>query len=200
MKKKLPLTLAAIVAICASTARAEAGIPLKLVITNGGNMPISPALIYEQSGSKALNPIGTVPSNGLVTLCQTGNPAVLSQEAQTHNDISSIQTTSGLLYPGQSVTVNVTSEAFKSIHFVGMYGMTKDTCASFDIPFSAIERVLLGIDAESTGKDQAIATGAFFPPRMPSNYSNSCVTTSSLNVAFIAWNLPLFSRPECPEV
>lgn len=71
------LLLQATIALClsvAATANAQATTKYELTITNGSQMPLSPAAIYTKNGGDSAVSVGSRPTTGFIQLCQTGNP------------------------------------------------------------------------------------------------------------------------------
>jgi hypothetical protein len=140
-------------------------------ITNGGAMPVSPAVVYVTDSEVELSRLGAAPTDGFVTLCQTGNNAPRLQELAASPAVRSIGRTAELLFPGQSLTVviDVPDPERQSIHFEAMYGLTKDTCATFTVPGTRLRE--LGVHrhdkTDVAGTDLARSTGAFADPAVP---------------------------------
>lgn len=143
-------------------------------VTNGSSMPISPGVVYTIIGQEGVTEIGQVASEGLIQLCQTGSTALLMEELKANPNVKSVSEVAGPVFPGKSSDVKVEARAphYESIHYLAMYGKTKDLCASINISNAN----LIGLEPESyseirhhimremNGNDQIISTGAFSQP------------------------------------
>jgi hypothetical protein len=142
-----------------------------LTLRNGGNMPISPGVVYVSNGPSTDVQIGQTASKGLVQLCQTGNPSLRAMELKNKMNISSISQTMGMIMPGTSVSVEVqVANVGAEVYFEGMYGKTKDTCAVGHLTSSHVEAL--------TGKDEVLSTGAFTSPGLPLMTNNVCMSAA----------------------
>lgn len=146
-----------------------------LKVTNGSAMPISPGVVYSVDGQSSTNEIGNEPTQGLIQLCQTGNPAGKISELKTDSKIKTIAQTAGPILPGQSVTVEVRlhNPRVESLHFVAMYGKSKELCAAVDIQSHALLAVYSGY-GDARGNDKVISAGAFTEPVVDGNSTGAC--------------------------
>jgi hypothetical protein len=177
---KLALVLSAFAGSMASAQPAQPHYRTYVVtITNGGAMPISPGALYASSGRKSVTEIGVQPSVGLIQLCQMGNPTTIISELKNNREVVGLTKTSGPVLPGQSALFEISfkNSGFESIHFVAMYGKTKDVCSTIDLQSPKIEQLRNGY-AEIQGNDRVIATGAFTDPTVPANAEVLCANAS----------------------
>lgn len=143
-----------------------------VTVTNGSNMPLSPAAIYvSESGLNDQKP-GATPSRGFVQLCQTGNPSTRIEELRATRMVTNVMQTSGLIQPGESRTleVAVADPAKQSIHLETMYGKTKDTCGVAAVGSHALYALKSHVSADYVTKDDALQTGAFQDPVLPAEH------------------------------
>lgn len=156
-----------------STSASSQAMTLQMTITNGSEMPISPGAVYVTNNQSSVTEIGGSASPGFVTLCTTGNPSNMVGELSTNPSVEWSNTaTNVLVYPGQSSTfqIKVSSPQTSSVHFVAMYGMTKDTCAAIDISNAQLSLLTAQTNSQINGIDRAVSTGM---------YSNAAVVSSS---------------------
>ncbi len=141
----------------------------ELTITNGSQMPVSPAVVYVKAGGESAAALGSTPTTGFIQLCQTGNTAPRSIELKALTGVDSTELTMGLLQPGESkkVVLNVSSPASQSIHVEAMYGKTKDTCVVGSINSHSLVALQQHVTSEVVSRDSAIQTGAFQNPILP---------------------------------
>ena len=162
--------------LAATTTAAWAGEHYRLTITNGSGMPLSPGALYVMDGHKSVTEVGAAPSPGLVQLCTSGNNATILDELKANREIVSVQATPGLVLPGQTISVDFfTGRSGQSVHFVAMYGKTKDTCSVIDLSRAILKETHEG---PSTGVDRAVATGAFSDPAVPQGNSGVCAAAN----------------------
>jgi hypothetical protein len=147
-----------------------------LTVTNGSQMPISPAVVYAQNGQNGKTQVGMVPTAGFVELCQTGNTSTRYQELGMDTATTFKTQTVGLLMPGQSqsVEVKVDNPRYQSVQFEAMYGKTKDTCAAFSVNSLSLYALKKHLVSEIVGKDNVLQTGAFLNPAIPSGTMDVC--------------------------
>lgn len=152
----------------------------KLRVTNGSAMPISPAVVYVKLGNAPLTKVGQMPTSGFTHLCQTGNPDERFQEVKDNASVKWVQKTSGLLLPGETVelSVPVRDVARSSIHFEGMYGKTKDTCAVFGVSAHELSKNVKG--DLLIGRDEVLSTGVFKDPTLPENTNSICTSAPTV--------------------
>lgn len=165
LKHKTCLALA--LTVVAGSAKAA---PYLLTITNGGVMPLSPAVVYVRDGQAGLATVGTEPTPGFIQLCQTGNGSLRTQELMANPSVKSVATTAmGVIMPGESRTVEleVSSPLTQSVHFESMYGKTKDACALGAAGSHALYALEQHVSPEYLAKDDAVVTGAFQGPALP---------------------------------
>jgi hypothetical protein len=131
-------------------------------------MPISGGVVYAVQGDKSDSEIGDAPSAGLIKLCQMGDPSVKTIELRANTNVKWIANTSGPLLPGQKVTIDVgvPNEQQQSLHFVAMYGKSKELCSAIDVSSHA-PRTLRYSD-EIIQTDSVLNAGAFADPVIPS--------------------------------
>ncbi len=167
LTKKLALAFA--LSVLLGNTNAVAATTYLLSITNGGVMPISPMAVYVKDGQNGVASVGQEPSAGLIQLCQMGNPAKLVQELRMDSSVKMVTQTTSPILPGESkvIEVRVASPRLQSIHFVSMYGKTKDVCASGFVGSHSMYALRQHITSEILGKDNVIQTGAFLDPALP---------------------------------
>lgn len=167
--------------IVALSTHAHAAVRYELTITNGSQMPISPGAAYVKSGGESAAPIGSTATSGFVQLCQTGNVANRIVELKANSNVSFVAQTSGPILPGESrsVEIEVGNPQRQSIHFEGMYGKSKDACGVGTLGSQSLTSLLQHFTSEVVEKDNAVSTGAFLEPSLPSG-------TTSLDAAVCA--------------
>ncbi|CAN5623073.1 hypothetical protein BH10BDE1_BH10BDE1_09480 [soil metagenome] len=162
------LGLASTIAFAAS-AQAAAPVTYLLSITNGSQMPLSPAVIYTKVGSAPAAEIGTEATTALIQLCQMGKADVRKAELLNDKTTTFATATTAMLFPGETkvVEVEVQDPKTQSIHFETMYGKTKDVCGVAS--FSSHNLIALNqhVTTNVRSKDDVILTGAFADPRLP---------------------------------
>lgn len=146
---------------------ASAGVKYEITLTNGGSMPVSPAVVYAGAPVPNTAP-GQNPTAGFIRLCQTGNPADRAQEI-SNEGASHVVQTPGPILPGQSQTVEVEVKdpTKQSIHFEAMYGKSKDACASVTVGSHALVALKQHVAPEVLTRDSVLVTGAFTVPSLP---------------------------------
>lgn len=152
-------------------------------VTNGGEMPISPVAVYVTGSETTSSALGMPASPGFVKLCQTGNPDLRLQELDADPAVRSTYRTTALLMPGMSemVEVEVRDPRSQKIHFEGMYGKSKDACATFTVQSAALVDLASGRNMDATGQDRVVSTGAFPDPALPAgtDATNACAAFST---------------------
>ncbi len=146
-----------------------------LTITNGSAMPISPGVVFSADEKVTKGLVGGEASNGLITLCKSGNPDLLVEELKMKMGISNIQKIGSPTLPGASaqVMLKVGSLEKQNLRFLAMYGKTIDACSVIDISsFDLIHAVRLNHGVR--GVDQVISTGAFSDPVVPEFLTSYC--------------------------
>lgn len=145
---------------------AEASVKYHLTLTNGGQMPFSPAVIYVRNGQAKDLSIGSQPSLGFVKLCQTGNPVDRAKELKTDKAVYALTTSSAPILPGESkdIVIEVSNSAKQSIHIEAMYGKTKDVCAVGYIGGHNLYAVESKVFSDYFAKDSVVGSGAFLEP------------------------------------
>jgi hypothetical protein len=145
----------------------------QLSLTNGSSMPISAGVVYVTEDQKSLTQIGDTPTQGLINLCQMGDPTLELAEVKGNKSVS-LALTSGGIMPGQTITVpvNVPNPSNESVHFIAMYGKSKEACASVWIESQNL------LDREHSGTDNVISAGAATEPMIISstNLQSICQT------------------------
>ena len=138
-------------------------------VTNGGSMPISPGVLYLTRSSSGLEGLGSPASAGLVQLCQMGNPTGRAAELATSSAVRRVVKTDGPILPGasRSTQFRATPRDFNGLHFVAMYGKTKDTCATISVGKVELWAAAGGAPHVVEGSDRVIATGAFREAVLP---------------------------------
>ena len=161
MKKYLLLTLLAPTLSFASAS-------YRLTITNGSSMSLSPAVLYVSSSSIPLSRVGANPIPGFTKLCQTGDNSTRYEEVGASSMVAFKTKTNGLIFPGESVVVNVklTHPLQQTVHFEAMYGKSKDVCAVASISGRDL------VEGKMNFHDIAISSGAFADPLVTDE--NSC--------------------------
>lgn len=159
---KTSLTLLALV-LCA---QAQAAVKYELTLTNGSQMPVSPAAVYVIDGQYAAAAVGQMATAGFVQLCQTGSPAGRIPELAGNSAVTFSDQTMGPIMPGESrsIEVEVKDPARQSVHFEAMYGKTKDLCAVGGINGHSLVALQQHATDRFIGKDDVLATGTFTDP------------------------------------
>ncbi len=140
----------------------------QIKVTNGSEMPISPVALYVSDNESTSSTLGMPASAGFIKLCQTGNPDLRIQELNAEPKVRATYHTNGLLLPGMSETIEVEVRDPRSqkIHFEGMYGKSKDVCATFTVQSSVLMEIATGRNKDAIGQDRVVATGAFSDPAL----------------------------------
>jgi hypothetical protein len=171
----------ALAAQMAYGANAYSKTEFELTITNGSQMPISPAAVYVKSGAESAAPIGSLATAGFVQLCQTGNAAARVAELKSDMSVSFSQQSAGPIMPGESrsVIVEVSDLEKQSIHFEAMYGKTKDVCAVGTANSHSLVALKKHVTQEIVQKDDVVSTGVFNDPALSNGMSyidaNTCM-------------------------
>lgn len=157
----------------ASTANAQMPSKYVLTITNGSQMPLSPATIYVKDGSESATLIGAKPTPGFTQLCQTGNVTTRLNELKANASVKHTTQTMGLILPGESRTVEleVVNPHSQSIQFETMYGKSKDVCGIASINSHSLVALKQHVTTEVLLKDNVVLTGAFTEPALPQGMS-----------------------------
>ena len=153
----------------------------QLKVTNGGAMPISPAAVYVSDTESTSASIGMPPTAGFIKLCQTGNPEMRLSELDKEANVSATYRSTTLLMPGMSEVFDLEIRNIRDsqIHFEGMYGKSKDSCATFTINNKLLQSLAMKRDV--TGRDNIVSTGAFSDPLLPMSETtmSACANQSS---------------------
>ncbi len=169
--------------IACTTLGAEASSTKKylLTITNGGLMPISPAVIYVKNGQGGGAQIGSEPTMGFAQLCQTGDRSTRMMEVKNDMNVTSVAETMFPLLSGESKTVEieVQNPSRQSLHFESMYGKTKDICAVGSIGGQNLYALRARFTSEVIANDKTLLSGAFLDPALPVDQSEVCETATS---------------------
>lgn len=180
--------LQATMALClsiAATANAQSTTKYELTITNGSQMPISPAAIYTKSGSESAVPVGSMPTMGFVQLCQTGNVATRIGELKMDSSVKFVTQTNSPILPGESraVEVEVMNPQQQSIHLETMYGKSKDACGVGSLNSHSLVALKQHVTTEVIQKDNVLLTGAFADPVLPTGmtYLDPGVCPNAMN-------------------
>lgn len=170
--------------LLASISFANAATRYELTITNGSQMPISPAAIYVKGG-EAKTLVGQMPTTGFIQLCQTGNPMARLMELKADTTVKSAIQTNAPILPGESksVEIEVADPLKQSIHFETMYGKTKDICGIGLVNSHSLVALKQHVTSEIMQKDNTVSTGAFTEPVLPAgmSYLDSSVCPTAMN-------------------
>lgn len=168
-----------------TTSFAWAATKYELTITNGSQMPISPAAIYVKNGGESASSIGKNPSVGFIQLCQTGTPTARLSELRSDSTVSFVFQAAGPILPGETrvVEVEVAQPQQQSIHFETMYGKTKDVCGVGTVNSHSLVALKQHVADEIVAKDNAVQTGAFTDPTLPPGmtYLDPSVCPNAMN-------------------
>lgn len=174
--------LAAFALVLPVVAHADMGVQYELTITNGSQMPISPAAIYVKNGEDGSIHIGQMPSAAFTQLCQTGDPSGRLNEASAESGTTFTTTVPGPILPGDSrtVTVTVQNPSLQSLHFEAMYGKSKDVCGVGTINSHTLYALAQHITPAYIGKDEVYDAGAFTAPMLPmdANLQKLCMNAA----------------------
>ncbi len=180
--------LQATVALCLSiavTVNAQAATKYELTITNGSQMPISPAVIYTKNGGETAIPVGSMPTAGFIQLCQTGNVATRLSELKMDSSVKFITQTNAPIMPGESraVEVDVMNPQQQSVHFETMYGKSKDACGVGSLNSHSLVALKQHVTTEVIQKNNTLLTGAFVDPVLPAGmtYLDPSVCPTAMN-------------------
>jgi hypothetical protein len=148
----------------------------KFTVTNGGNMPISPGVLYSSTRANPDAHIGAAATAGFTKLCQTGMNSERAAELRSNGDIKSVVETAGPILPGESKTFEVTiSEAnVQGLHFEAMYGKTKDVCSVSSASRHNLVALSQHVVSSINGADQVLGTGSFTLPVATSDANALC--------------------------
>jgi hypothetical protein len=152
-----------------ATAHAQAIEKYELTITNGSQMPLSPAVIYVKGDGLSAAPVGSVPSVGFTQLCQTGNRMTRINELKSNASVKFVAETTAPILPGESrsIEVQVMNPRQQSIHFETMYGKTKDVCGVVSLNSHSLVALKHHVSSEIIQNDITVLTGAFMDPVVP---------------------------------
>jgi hypothetical protein len=156
---------------------------LVLTITNTSGMPISPGVLYVTRGS--VNPValGSMASQGFVTLCHTGANAARAAELQRDPMVEarSVMATSSPILPGQSLSVTLPAYLLEAgnLQFEAMYGKSVDVCAVARLNANAAQEVSRGMEAVAYARDNVVNSGGFSAPAKNSP-SQVCTEASAV--------------------
>lgn len=155
--------------LMSSTGALAAAARYELTITNGSQMPLSPGAIYVKAGGESAAALGSTPTQGLIQLCQTGNPAQRTVELRALAGVVNVQNTTAMILPGESKTVliDVPTPASQSIQIETMYGKTKDACVVGSVNSHSLVALQQHVTTEVVTRDAALQTGAFQNPVLP---------------------------------
>ena len=133
----------------------------KLTITNASSMPISPALVYASSSHSNELYIGKKASDGFAKICQSGDVSLRVQELSNKKDILAVNQAKGLLFPGQTTSIELTipSRKLNSFHLEAMYGKTVETCAVINISEQQLKLFKKGMITSVQGQDKVLDAG-----------------------------------------
>lgn len=151
------------------SASAQAATTYQLTITNGSNMPLSPAAIYVRTGHDSLAPIGAAPKPGFTALCQMGDAAARVREVDANSSVTFVTKTDAMILPGQSKTVEVAvhDPVTQSLHFETMYGKTKDVCGVANVNSHQLIALKQHVSPAIDFRDEVVVSGAFKDAMIP---------------------------------
>lgn len=151
------------------SATANARAVYVLSVTNGGVMPLSPAVAYTIAGQNGSARIGQEAAPGFVELCQMGGAQARLMELQQDSSISFSTATTSMIQPGETrdIEVSVEDPKTQSIQFETMYGKTKDLCAVASFNSHSLVALEQHVTTQATVKDDVVQTGAFQNPMLP---------------------------------
>lgn len=164
-KKILFTALAAI--LTSGVAHATNSTTYNVTITNGGNMPISPGVLYGSRQALPADQVGQTPTAGFVQLCETGNTEVKAAELRNDPHVRNVVQTSGPIFPGESRSFEIRLRSAETLHFATMYGKTKDLCGVLTVDRRSLRDVANRILPSALAKEQVVASGAFADPVIP---------------------------------
>lgn len=146
----------------------------EVTITNGGQMPLSPPLLYVAHEPAAGARIGELASPGFTQICLSGNLTLRQEELRKQSSVKSIVTGAGPVLPGSSQTfiVPVNRPGRESIYLESMYGLSKDTCASAQIGSHSLTALKVRASNQVTVRDNVVVSGAFLSSRLPTDPYN----------------------------
>ena len=124
--KKLACIL---VAIClGSTGGVALAQPMyEVTITNvTQNQSFTPLLVASHRASASIFTLGEAASSDLETLAEEGNTEPLTNTLNANSQVNDVQTATGLLAPGESVTVEVSARRARRISLAAMLIPTND--------------------------------------------------------------------------
>ncbi len=170
MKNRLlKTTLSSVIVALSIGAHAEMATKYELTITNGGGMPISPAVIYTKAGAGSAAAVGQEPTAGFIQLCQTGKTMARIDEIKADSTAQFAAQTTDLIFPGESkvIEIEVNNPFKQSLQFEAMYGKSKDVCAVAGINSHSLVALKQHVTSEVIEKDSVLQTGAFSIPVLP---------------------------------
>jgi hypothetical protein len=166
----------ALFASFASTA-AEAAAPVTYLvkITNGSNMPLSPAAIYVRNGANAASELGSLAAPGFVKLCQMGDAATRIAELRMDRSNTAVVQSAGPIAPGASVDVEVSvnDTIAQSLHIETMYGKSKDVCGLASVGSHTLQALKAHVSTASISHDHTVVTGVFEDAKFEGGYLNA---------------------------
>lgn len=163
---------------CAATSQAAV---YKVTFTNGGNMPISPGVLYTSTNADADARVGVPSTAGFTKLCQTGMNTDRATELKATAAVKSVVMTDGPVFPGESRTFEITVDEknIQGVHFETMYGKTKDVCGLITINRHALVSVKQHVVSSVTGNDRVVLSGSFTEPVVTANAEALCTDAMS---------------------
>lgn len=152
-----------------ATAYAQAIEKYELTITNGSQMPLSPAVIYVKGDGLSAAPVGSIPPIGFSQLCQTGNRIARMNELKLDASVKFVTETTTPILPGESrsIEVQVMNPRQQSIHLETMYGKTKDVCGVVSLNSHSLVALKHHVSSEIIQNDHPVLTGGFKEPVIP---------------------------------
>ena len=128
----LGLVLAGALAASGSAAASEGARSYAVTITNltRGQVITPPAVVVHRRGFKLFEVNGAA-SEGLAILAETGNPAVLADEADLEPAVAAVETGAGPIPPGHSAVIHITADRrAKLLSVAAMLATTNDAFAA----------------------------------------------------------------------
>ncbi len=163
------LSIFAVAGLATGASATAAPVVYELTVTNGLQMPISPAVIYSKVGQSPFAGIPGESSAGFVQFCQSGKADLRAAEVRKNPENRFVMTTMTPILPGESkvIAVEVSDPKKESIHFEAMYGKTKDACGIGSFNSHSLIALNQHVTTSVRAKDDVILTGAFLDPALP---------------------------------
>jgi hypothetical protein len=126
-----------------------------------------------------------------------GNPSLKLTELQANKNVTWVAQTPGPILPGQSITFSakVLNPLKESLHFVAMYGKSKELCSTIHISSKVLRSMNHGDEVIQT--DNVISAGAATEPVLSSgNNLNLCQNEKSAIDCLRALTLAKVTSPQ----